>query len=421
MVYQFLKAVVQLLTRLFYKSVHVTGIENVPKKAPLLIAMNHPGGFMEPILLASIFPRPLYFLVRGDMFKKAWLKPLLDSTNQLPIYRFKDGFSNLKKNQSILNAVNQKIHEGNPVLIYVEGSTEPVMQLRPLQKGMARMAFDALNSKEDLDLKVLPVGINFTYPTQPYSEVMLNIGEPFDVANFKSSYDEHPNKGYTALTQATKERLKELVLHVDDLQEYPFYEDVLNLYRSTLPFKYLPRKGNTKDRYLAEKSIVDQLNRHTVEDKTKLTNTVRELKDKVTRQNLTWSDFQASNLSVVDLLLLIVGFPICLIGLLVNIPFLFLGKYIADSKVKKGGFYASVMGSVMTIGMIFYYFLLVLIGFIFFSIASLLIPIIGITLGCFAHYYFFLINKWKQAKRHKALNKEYLAQRDQLLHKLLNY
>ena len=421
MVYQFLKAVVQLLTRLFYKSVHVSGMENIPKKAPLLIAMNHPGGFMEPILLASVFPRPLYFLVRGDMFKKAWLKPLLDATNQLPIYRFKDGFSNLKKNQSILNAVNQKIHEGNPILIYVEGSTEPVMQLRPLQKGMARMAFDALNSKENLDLKILPVGVNFTYPTQPYSEVMLNVGQPFDVANFKANYEEHPNKGYTALTKATKERLKELVLHVDDLEEYPFYEDILNLFRSTLPSTYLPRRSNSLDRYQSEKQVVDQLNKHSEEDKSKLKSTISELKSSISMKGLSWADFQNSKPSILEVIILVLGFPISLIGLLINAPFLFLGKNIADSKVKKGGFYASVMGSVMTIGMIFYYFLLVIIGFFFISFKSLLIPIIGIALGCFTHYYFYLLHKWKQSKRHKALDKLVIEQRNHLLKQISNY
>lgn len=415
MVYSFFKWVVQLLTRLFYKSHHVNGLENIPKDGPLLIAMNHPAGFMEPIILASTFPRKLYFLVRGDIFKKAWLKPMLDATNQLPIYRFKDGYKNLKKNQKVLNAVNSKLHDGKPILIYVEGSTKSVMQLRPLQKGMARMAFDAIESKEDLNLQILPVGINFTDPTKLYSEVMLNIGKPFPVSDYVEEFKAHPNQGYTALTKATKKSLHELVLHVDNLEETPLYEDVLSLYRSTLPHEYLPRKRISTQRYLKEKSIVDGLNSQNDDQKSKLAEDIKSLKSSLNRQMLDLKDLQNTPKSISYLVILLLGFPFALIGLLINAPFLYLAKNIAEKNVKPGAFRISVIAAIITMASIFYYALIFIITSIVFSWKGAIITVLGILLGCFAHFYFYMQNKMKRATKHIKVTAEQKLERDRIL------
>ena len=151
----------------------MVGIENIPKEGPTLIAMNHPAGFMEPIILAAISPRPLHFLVRGDVFDIPWLRPLLLATHQIPIYRFRDGFAQMRNNLNQFDIITDLLNHNASILIYVEGSTEPVRRLRPLQKGMARIAESALQNNDHLPLCVLPVGITFSDPTQVYGKVPL--------------------------------------------------------------------------------------------------------------------------------------------------------------------------------------------------------------------------------------------------------
>ncbi len=48
------------------------------------------------------FPKDLPFLVRGDIFNNPVLLPLLRSTNQIPIFRFRDGFSKLRENSQTM-------------------------------------------------------------------------------------------------------------------------------------------------------------------------------------------------------------------------------------------------------------------------------------------------------------------------------
>ena len=95
MFYQFLKILVGFTLRIFYRKIYMTGTEHVKKGKAQLVASNHPNGFLEPLIMACYFPKDLHFLVRGDVFDNPFLKPILTSTHQIPIFRFRDGFSKL--------------------------------------------------------------------------------------------------------------------------------------------------------------------------------------------------------------------------------------------------------------------------------------------------------------------------------------
>ncbi|MBK9734198.1 MAG: 1-acyl-sn-glycerol-3-phosphate acyltransferase [Saprospiraceae bacterium] len=98
MFYSFLKVLVRFVLKIFLRKIYITGLNHVDLNKAQLIASNHPNGFLEPLIMACFFPKPLYFLVRGDIFDNAILKPLLKSTNQIPVFRFRDGFSKLRGN-----------------------------------------------------------------------------------------------------------------------------------------------------------------------------------------------------------------------------------------------------------------------------------------------------------------------------------
>jgi len=165
MIYRLFWCLANIAIRVFYGKIEVSGIESIPKDGPLLIASNHPNGFLEPIIMACLFPRPLHFMVRGDVFNKPWLRPILLHTNQIPIFRFKDGFSELRKNDASLREAYKALDQDAAIILFIEGGTQPVKTLRPFQKGLARMANSYLDvSKNDKPLQILPVAINFVSP-----------------------------------------------------------------------------------------------------------------------------------------------------------------------------------------------------------------------------------------------------------------
>ena len=135
------------------------GKEKIPLDKPLLLSCNHPMAFTEACLLACFLDRPLYFLVRGDVFnsKSNWF---LEKTHQIPIYRFRDGFSNMRRNASSFAWAHQALSDGKAILIFSEGNTKLQKKLSPLQKGLASLAFGAYEEKDVQGLVIVPIGIN---------------------------------------------------------------------------------------------------------------------------------------------------------------------------------------------------------------------------------------------------------------------
>ena len=93
-----------LALRTFFRKIHISNVENIPKDKPVILAANHPTAFIEPCVLACFLDRPLYFLVRGDLFKKPVYAKMLKYLHMLPVYRMQDrGYAYLKRNYETFN------------------------------------------------------------------------------------------------------------------------------------------------------------------------------------------------------------------------------------------------------------------------------------------------------------------------------
>lgn len=89
------------------------------------------------------------------MFEKKWLKPILELTHQIPIFRMKDGFEKLKQNKSTFSRSFEILHEGKCILMFPEASTMYVPYMRPLQKGAARLACGTVEEFNTPNLNVI--------------------------------------------------------------------------------------------------------------------------------------------------------------------------------------------------------------------------------------------------------------------------
>jgi 1-acyl-sn-glycerol-3-phosphate acyltransferase len=201
---------------LYFRRIEVRGKENIPAKGPIFFACNHPSSFMEALLIACLQPRTLHFLVRGDVFKIGWLKGILRLTNQIPIYRFRDGFSNLKQNRKTFSIAYKILKQQGAIIIYPEGSTIWTKQIRTLQRGLAKMSFGAIEEENLEDLQIVPVGINYFDVTRIGSDVSIEIGKPIAVSEFMSRYEEAPIPTIQELTKTVHAGMKPLIIHLED-------------------------------------------------------------------------------------------------------------------------------------------------------------------------------------------------------------
>lgn len=240
MIYKLFRIWANIAIRVYYGKIEVSGIENIPKGVPLLIASNHPNGFLEPIIMACLFPRPLHFMVRGDVFRKKWLKPILVNTNQIPIFRFKDGFSELRKNDSNLQEAYRVLDQEAAIILFIEGGTINIKKLRPFQKGLARMASSYLERAGGRqDLHVLPVAINFVSPFVLRSRVFLNIEKPFEA----KEYFNDPSQKATEIRKMTEDLyglIKPIAFHVSEDDRQETLNKTLKLTEGLFSIPFLP-------------------------------------------------------------------------------------------------------------------------------------------------------------------------------------
>ena len=140
-----------------------------------MLAVNHPNSFLDAILLCTLFDKPVYSLARGDAFKNKFFAKLLFKLKLLPVYRVSEGVENLEENYKTFDLCKNIFKQNGIVLIFSEGRCINEWHLRPLKKGTARLA---ISSWEDgIDLKVLPVGINYSSFRRFGKNVKLYFGD----------------------------------------------------------------------------------------------------------------------------------------------------------------------------------------------------------------------------------------------------
>lgn len=313
-----------------------------------MIACNHPMAFTEACLLACFVDRPLHFLVRGDVFIKRW-QWFFRLTNQIPIYRFRDGFSNMRRNADSFVQVYKALEDRRAILIFPEGNTKLQKKLSPLQRGAAKIAFGAFDEREVRDIKIVPVGVNYDNGTAFRSDVFIKVGDALDVNLYLQQYADDQHKAIKMLTDDMYVQLRKLVIHIDNPLHEPLFNRISDVHCRTHPFDRWPVLDEQDDRFLALMHITHTLNEA---DPGFREDEIRGLLSHPSSPNVSFRFLKSISLSFF--------FPFALVGFVTNgIPF-YLAKKIADKKVRQIEFYTPVRMGLLLV----FYLLWMLITFL---------------------------------------------------------
>jgi 1-acyl-sn-glycerol-3-phosphate acyltransferase len=180
------------------------------EKGPLLLACNHPNSFLDSILLNTLFDQPVWSLARGDAFKKPFYARLLTKLKILPVYRTSEGVENLSENYRTFEDCINLFKENAIVTIFSEGKCINEWHLRALKKGTARLAIKAW--EENIPLKVLPVGINYSSFHRFGKNIFLNFGSVVHQEEIDISQPD--GLRHQAFNKRLQNELEQLVLEI---------------------------------------------------------------------------------------------------------------------------------------------------------------------------------------------------------------
>ena len=155
MLYKFFEFLLKISTRLYFKNKFVTGKENIPEGRPVMFVANHPGAFMDPIVIGTYAGRSLYYIARGESFKNKLAAWFFRRIHMIPVYRKEETPELTHKNEGVFNACYEHFGKGRSLMIFPEGTSKIEYRLRKVKSGAARIALgaEAVNNF-DLDFSV---------------------------------------------------------------------------------------------------------------------------------------------------------------------------------------------------------------------------------------------------------------------------
>lgn len=175
--YRVLKKVLPPVTDRFFRT-RTEGLENVPDRAPAILACNHLS-FIDSILLPVSIERPVYYLGKADYWDSWRTRWFFEGTGVVPVRRGGEG-----SGDAALATGVEILSKGELLGIYPEGTRSPDGRLYRGKTGPVRMALEA-------GVPIIPcavLGTDRAMPTGKYvpnrHPVTIRYGPPLDFSRY---------------------------------------------------------------------------------------------------------------------------------------------------------------------------------------------------------------------------------------------
>ncbi|MBA7619089.1 hypothetical protein ES703_26421 [subsurface metagenome] len=394
----------------FYREIHVHDAQKIPKHEPVILAPNHQNALMDALaFVAGLNKYQTVFLARADVFKQKLVIKILTFIKILPVYRARDGRSSLQKNDEIFDITRSILrNKVNPICLYPEGNHGDKRRVRPLVKGIFRIAFMAQQDyKSDPGVKIVPVGIDYGHYQKFRQTQFIIIGDPIEVSDYWAEYEKNPSVAMNLLRDKLSEEIKKLAIHIETVEYYDLYEGLRSIYGRTMCKKSGLRYGNLYDRYRADKKMIEKLDKCLEEEPDKIkTLDITFKKYMNSREKLNLRDWVPRKrsysilINLLGILLSVFALPLVVLGLFNNWPHFFLPPIIQKG-IRDTQFHSTAKWGAGFVLLIVYYLIL-------FVLAILFIPTWWLTLlyvitlpstGIFAlSYRKFIIKSWARIR-----------------------
>lgn len=381
MLYHFLRFLVTVGIRFYYREIRIINRKNLPENGPCIYIANHPNTLMDAWIIGYASNIPIYFMAKGTLFSSSLKNKILRSLNMIPINR--RGETNTKgvSNQESFEACYQILEQRKCLLIFPEGTSFLERQLRELKSGTARIALEAeRRNNSKLGIKIVPLGLNYLDADRFRSRVLLHVGQPISIEDYVKDFE--INQGQTAkkLTEVFRIRLEQVLVNSYEKEEELMAESLHQIFSS----KYIK---NSKKGVLGEFDLLKTIGNRIEEIKISQAWKIEEIKTILDSLSSKLNHFEIRSdfldrrfrirmffrQLIVSVLLLIIGLPLFIFGIIHNLFQYKITDKIVPKLTKDVEYYAPIS---VLLGLILY-------------------PLIYLSF-MFTLKYFFDLNFWEQ-------------------------
>ena len=345
--YHLLKSYHDFCFKIYYKTT-VVGLDKIPKDKSLIFAANHQNSLIDALAVLSMKTWQPVYLARADVFKSKTLVKILTFLKILPVYRIRDGYQNLQLNDDIFRKTLDVLKNHNGIGILPEGNHMGRRRLRPLKKGIARIAFQAKEAcKDEIEIQIVPIGLNYSNYINLRSRLLIRIGDPIDINKHLDLYNQNPALAYNALIEDLEIGMKKEMIQIDDETCYDEYEMLREIYTPSY-IKINKLSNGHNSHFEVDKKLiarVDELKMSIPNSFNKLMEDVRNYIDLIKKTSFTPASLRTSKLKlwglVIRIPVLLITLPLFIYGFINNIIQIVL-PYKLSKKVKDDQFISSI-------------------------------------------------------------------------------
>lgn len=217
LLYRLLRGATRFSLKAFYRTVEITGEEHLDPTKPTILASNHPNSIIDPLIVAISEQRQVSFAAQDGLFRITGFGFLLRTMGVIPIRRRSDYKGGPVDNRAAFAACRAKLLEGGVLSIFPEGRSHAGLRVERLKTGIARIALDAERERDyELDLRIVPVGLNYLVRQAFRSDVHIAFGPPIVVdTELAEMAAKDERAAVTELTARLDEALRDLAIHIE--------------------------------------------------------------------------------------------------------------------------------------------------------------------------------------------------------------
>jgi 1-acyl-sn-glycerol-3-phosphate acyltransferase len=165
----------------FFGKIDISGQENIPNNGPVIFAPTHRSRWDSLLLPYAtgryVTGRDMRFMVTSSECQgiQGWFVLRMGG---FPVDTQRPAIATLRHTVELML-------QGEMLVIFPEGGIFRDGKVHPLKSGVARLALTAESIHPGLEIKIIPVGINYSQPYPNWgTDVNIHIGEPLQVADY---------------------------------------------------------------------------------------------------------------------------------------------------------------------------------------------------------------------------------------------
>ena len=202
----------------YFGKIRMHNQQAIPESGALMLLPNHQNALLDALLIAINGRRKPYFLTRSDVFSNALFRSLFHFFRMLPVYRMRDGRRTLNKNEAIFQRCTELLSRGEAVVVFPEANHNLVRRVRPLSKGFTRILFQSIEQDNELEIQLMPVGMNYYQADRFPDLTSVYYGKPFPVSSLFDFDD--PRTSVIRIKSKVSDQLKTLTTHIAEEEAY---------------------------------------------------------------------------------------------------------------------------------------------------------------------------------------------------------